>query len=160
MWERGVDDSDFCHVRLGVGTQRLSTWLVAPELGPVDELDPVTSMALRRLIRNRSVVAKVPIAVALVAVPCRHHWRRRCPRPALLRAVLCQLAVLHSPEHLRIVAVVGPAAEADQRLKWLPHHQHPHTVDAAGSARMVYGGLGEAEHDCVPPDGAHHRTLP
>ena len=154
MWERGVDDSDFCHVRLGVGAQRLSTRLVAPELGPVDELDPVTSMALRRLIRNRSVVAKVPIAVALRQFPVVTIGGDDALARALLRAVVCQLAVLHSPEHLRIVAVVGPAAEADwEWLKWLPHHQHPRTVDAAGSARMVYGGLGEAEHDCVPPDG-------
>ncbi len=154
MWERDAGDSDFCHVRLGLGAQRLSTRLEAPELGPVDELDPVTSMALRRLIRNRSVVANVPIAVALRQFPVVTIGGDVALARGLLRAVACQLAVLHSPEHLRIVAVLGPGAQAEwDWLKWLPHHQHPRTFDAAGSARLVYGSLGEAVQDCMPPDG-------
>jgi S-DNA-T family DNA segregation ATPase FtsK/SpoIIIE len=53
MWERGADDPDFCHIRVGRGVQPLATTLVAPELGPIDGLDPVTSTALQRLIRRR-----------------------------------------------------------------------------------------------------------
>ena len=56
MWERRPGDADFGHVRVGLGAQCLSTPLVTPELGPVEELDPVTSMELRRLIRHRSMV--------------------------------------------------------------------------------------------------------
>ena len=153
MWERGVDDSDFCHVRVGLGTQRLSTRLVAPELGPVDELDPVTSMALRRLIRNRSVVAMVPIAVALPQFPVISIGGDDGPARALVRAVPCQLAVLHSPEHLRIVAVVGPAAEADwEWLKWLPHHQHPH-MSTLWDRREWCTAASARPSDCIPPDG-------
>ncbi|MBY0442401.1 MAG: type VII secretion protein EccC, partial [Mycobacteriaceae bacterium] len=33
MWERGPADADFCCVRIGLGSQPLSTPLVAPELG-------------------------------------------------------------------------------------------------------------------------------
>ena len=153
MWERGAGDSDFCHVRVGLGAQRLSTRLVAPELGPVDELDPVTSMALRRLIRNRSVVTKLPIALALPSFPVVNIVGDAAAARALVRAITCQLAVLHTPEHLQIVAVVDAAAEAEwEWLKWLPHHQHPHAVDDLGSARMVYRRLGEAELGCIPAD--------
>ena len=64
---------------------------------------------------------------------------------ALLRAMVCQLAVLHSPEHVKIAAVVRPETEGEwEWLKWLPHHQHPHAVDGAGPARMVYRSFGKA----------------
>ena len=79
MWERGPGDSDFCQVRLGLGAQRLSTRLVAPEVGTLDEFDPVTSMALRRFIRSRSMVANLPDRIgALPATRC--HRQRRCGR--------------------------------------------------------------------------------
>jgi hypothetical protein len=55
---------------VGLRAQALSTRLVAPELmgfdqRVVDELDPVTATALRRLVRGRSVVQNLPIAIAL-----------------------------------------------------------------------------------------------
>ena len=72
---------------------------------------------------------------------------------ALLRAIVCQLAVLHSPEDVRIAAVAGPASRAEwDWLKWLPHHQHPRLVDALGPSRMTYHSLGEAIAACRPPD--------
>ncbi len=152
MWERRPDDPDFCHVRVGLGNERLSTSLVAPELGPIDELDPVTSTAMRRLVRNRSMVTNVPIAPSLHEVSVITIDGDVAAAKALLRAVICQLAVLHGPEHVRVAAVIGSTAEADwDWLKWLPHHQHPRVVDAAGSARMVYRSLGEAEINCLLP---------
>src|SRR6185312_3794647 len=65
MWERRPDDSDFGHVRVGLGAQPLSTRLVPPELGPADELDPVTSTEVNRLIRSRSTMTELPVAIAL-----------------------------------------------------------------------------------------------
>ncbi len=153
MWERGSDDPDFCHIRVGRGDQLLFTTLVAPQLGPIDALDPVTSSALQRLIRRRSVVADVPVAVPLrsysaVAVDGDPPAAR-----ALLRAMICQLAVLHSPEDVRIAAVVGPTSASEwEWLKWLPHHQHPFLVDTLGPARMTYRTLGEAMIGCRPMD--------
>jgi DNA segregation ATPase FtsK/SpoIIIE, S-DNA-T family len=155
MWEREPDESDFCHVRVGLGAQRLSTKLIAPELGPVDELDPVTSSALRRLVRHRSVVTNLPIAVALRGFPSIAVDGDRAAVRGLLRAIVCQLAMLHSPQHLGIVAVVD--AEADEQwewLKWLPHHQHPYAIDAVGPARMTYRSMAEAERHCPALNGA------
>ncbi len=133
MWERRPDDADFCHVRVGCGDRRLSTRLVTPELGPSEELDPVTVSAMRRLIRQRSVVTCLPIAVpfrtfSVITI----HGEANAAR-ALLRAMICQLAVLHGPEHIAIAAVVC----ADTRdewdwLKWLPHHQHSRTSTRSG----------------------------
>src|SRR5262249_17261809 len=49
------------------------------------------------------------------------------------------------------VAVVGTTWDADwDWLKWLPHHQHPHLVDALGPSRMTYRSLEEAITGCRP----------
>ena len=69
--------------------------------------------------------------------------------------MVCQLAILHSPEDVRIAAVVGTTSDAEwDWLKWLPHHQHPRLVDALGPARMTYRSLGEAITACRPPDNS------
>jgi S-DNA-T family DNA segregation ATPase FtsK/SpoIIIE len=140
MWERAVDDPDFCHVRVGRGDQPLSTKLIAPE--PV--LDPVTSSAVSQLIRRRSAVAGVPVVVALRTISALGVDGDPTIGRALLRAVVCQLAVLHSPEDLRIAAVTGTMSAEWDWLKWLPHHRHPRLVDALGPARMTYRTLAEA----------------
>jgi S-DNA-T family DNA segregation ATPase FtsK/SpoIIIE len=155
MWERRSDDADFGHVRVGIGTPCLSTLLVTPDLGPEEDLDPVTSMELRRLIRHRAVVPEAPMAIELTSqAAITVSGDTQCAR-SLLRAVLCQLAVLHSPQDLRIAAAVDPltAAEWDW-LKWLPHHQHPHILDDGGPARMTYATASPAAAALANSEGA------
>jgi S-DNA-T family DNA segregation ATPase FtsK/SpoIIIE len=146
MWERRSTDSDFCRVRVGVGAQPLATGLVCPETGAADERDPVTVTALRRFVRTHSTVSDVPIALALRGLAAVTVDGDAAAARGLLRAMICQLAVLHSPRQLMIVAVVSDEHRAQwEWLKWLPHQQHPSAVDIAGSARMVYGSLAAAE---------------
>jgi S-DNA-T family DNA segregation ATPase FtsK/SpoIIIE len=163
MWERRSTDSDFCHVRVGAGTQRLATRLIAPRLPPVDRLDPVTATALRRFLQTHSTVPDVPIAIALGdAAAVTIAGPAACAR-GLLRAMLCQLAVLHSPAAVLIVGAVSAGNRAHwEWLKWLPHNRHPGAVDDLGAARMIYPTLAAAEaalggvlHDRVPGE-----TLP
>ena len=91
-----------------------------PDLSEVDELDCVTVDAMRGLVGLRSVVADLPMAVSLRS-GATIHGDAEAAR-ALLRAMVCQLAVFHGPEHM---AIVGPNADADwDWLKWLPHHRH------------------------------------
>ena len=71
-------------------------------------MDPVTSTALHRLIHQRSVVKVLPITVALRGFPVVTIDGDAAAARALLRAMVCQLAVLHSPEHVKIAAVVRP----------------------------------------------------
>jgi S-DNA-T family DNA segregation ATPase FtsK/SpoIIIE len=153
MWERRIDDSDFCHIRVGLGDQPVCTSLVAPGLGPIDSLDPVTSSALRRMIQRRSVVADVPVVLPLRTISAITVDGDPGDARALLRAMVCQVAVLHSPDDVRIAAVVARASDAEwDWLKWLPHHQHPRLVDTLGPSRMTYRSLGEASMACRPPD--------
>ncbi len=146
MWERRPQDHDFGLIRVGMGTQHLSTRLVPPELDPVEDLDPVTSMELRRLIHSRSTVPDLPVSLALKGFPTVTMRGDVATIRKLLRAVICQLAVLHSPSHLQIMAVVDPLTATEwEWLKWLPHHQYPDIVDDGGPARMRYGSLASAE---------------
>jgi S-DNA-T family DNA segregation ATPase FtsK/SpoIIIE len=125
MWERRPGDPDFCLVRVGIGEVAPSTELTTPDLRGVDELDPVTTTALRRLVDDRSVVANAPIALSLqsfsvITVEGDEHVAR-----ALIRSMICQLAVLHGPDHITICAVADAETCPDwDWLKWLPHHQH------------------------------------
>jgi S-DNA-T family DNA segregation ATPase FtsK/SpoIIIE len=149
MWERAIDDADFCDVRIGRGEQPLSTALVAPGPGP----DPVTSSAVSRLIRRRSAVVDVPVVVSLRACSAVAFDGDPAAARALMRAMLCQVAVLHSPEDLRIAVVTESMCAEWEWLKWLPHHQHPRLVDALGPARMAYRSLAEAT--CGADSSAH-----
>jgi DNA segregation ATPase FtsK/SpoIIIE, S-DNA-T family len=145
IWERGSDDPDFCQIRVGSGQVPLAATLVAPALGPTDGMDPVTSTAVQRLIRRRSTVADVPVVVPLRSFSAVTVDGDLSAARALVRAMVCQLAVLHSPDDVGIAAVVGPEQETEwEWLKWLPHHQHPRLVDALGPVRMTYRSLGEA----------------
>jgi S-DNA-T family DNA segregation ATPase FtsK/SpoIIIE len=145
MWERRPGDADFGRVRVGTGHQPLCTALVPPTLGAAEEHDPLTVAAMRRLIRQRSTITDVPVVVAL----CEHSVLSVegdvSAARALMRAMVCQLAVSHGPDHLAIAAAVGPETRDEwDWLKWLPHHQHRREVDAVGPLRLVYGSLSEA----------------
>jgi S-DNA-T family DNA segregation ATPase FtsK/SpoIIIE len=145
MWERRVADSDFCHVRVGTGKQRLATRLVPPPMGPVQRLDPVTETALRRFLETHSTVPDTPTIIDLREIEAVTVGGNTTHARALLRAMICQLAVLHSPRLVSIAAAVSGRNQAHwDWLKWLPHNQHPRAHDRLGSARMVYPSLAAA----------------
>jgi S-DNA-T family DNA segregation ATPase FtsK/SpoIIIE len=139
MGERRPGDADFCDVRVGVGVRRAAAALIAPELAPRGAADPVTAEAVQRLVEARAGVDQVPVTVDLRA----HHVitvaGEAAAARALIRAMVCQLAVLHDPADVRVMSVVDAAGtEHWEWLKWLPHHQSPRAVDGAGSARLTF----------------------
>jgi S-DNA-T family DNA segregation ATPase FtsK/SpoIIIE len=148
MWERRASDPDFCLARVGVGTQPLATRLVAPEPPAAHEPpDPVTETALRRFLSAHSLIAAAPITIGLGAVGTVTIDGDLASVRGLLRAMICQLAVLHPPDQLLLVAVISEANRAHwDWLKWLPHNRHPSAADAVGPARLVYASMAEARH--------------
>jgi S-DNA-T family DNA segregation ATPase FtsK/SpoIIIE len=156
MWERRIDDTDFGHVRVGLGSQDLSTPLVEPTLGPPESSDPVTTLALQRLVRHRSSVPDLPVSIDIMRLAAVTVDGDAAAGRSLLRALICQLAVMHGPHDLRIAAVVDPIAAREwDWLKWLPHHRHSHAVDDGGPARMTFSTLSAAESALAHGDGAH-----
>jgi DNA segregation ATPase FtsK/SpoIIIE, S-DNA-T family len=139
MWERRTNDDDSLDVRVGVGKQRMTMKLVPPETKPVEDLEPMTSMALRRFVAAHSNVINVPRSMHY-AEASRHVLRG--DRELVLdniRAQLCQLAVLHSPDDVLMAVVASPERMPEWHwMKWLPHLQHPSDEDGAGPVRMFY----------------------
>ncbi|NEW35067.1 type VII secretion protein EccCa [Nocardia cyriacigeorgica] len=146
MWERRPADPDFGHVRVGIGSHRLATKLARPETGPLEDLEPVSTVALRRFVRTHSVVHRLPTAVSLRAFPAINIGGVPAEARTLVRAMLMELAAFHGPDHVAIAIVCAdPDGPNWEWAKWLPHLQHPTQRDGMGSARMMYGSLGELE---------------
>ncbi|WP_329412284.1 type VII secretion protein EccCa [Nocardia vinacea] len=146
MWERRPNDPDFAHVRVGVGSHRLATRLGRPETGPVEDLEPVSTVALRRFVRTHSVVHQLPTALALRAFPAVAIGGDRDQARRLARAMLMEYATFHGPDHAAVAVICAdPDDAAWSWAKWLPHVQHPTERDGVGSARMMYASLAEFE---------------
>lgn len=166
LWERRVTDDDFGQIRVGRGRQRMATRLVAPQTGPLDELEPVCAWALRRLIRAHSVLPDLPVAIALCSL------RRVCvrslpgawglePARSLARSILAQYTVWHSPAEARLAVIVSPAAAPLwDWVKWLPHVQHPSLTDDVGALRMVTTDPAEVSEWLTAPGMADVNGVP
>lgn len=151
MWERRPGDKDFCHARIGLGSQRLATRLVAPETGPVEELEPIAAVSLRRFVRTHSTVPDLPTAIAVKGFASVQLTGDRAQAREMTRAMLLQLAMFQGPDQVLIAVVCGPdTAREWEWAKWLPHTQHPDSQDGVGTERMVYGSIREAHAGLHP----------
>ncbi|GAA1929686.1 type VII secretion protein EccC [Streptantibioticus ferralitis] len=146
VWERRINDEDFAQVRIGVGPQQLASPLVAPTTAPVDELEPLTSAAMRQFLSAHGALDGLPMAVSLRSF--YHLTVSGTPESVYgnARAMLAQLAALHSPEDLVIAVVAGRGAASEwEWTKWLPHTQLPGSLDGAGTRRLFSDDLSELE---------------
>ncbi|MBF6061740.1 type VII secretion protein EccCa [Nocardia terpenica] len=142
MWERRPGDKDFCHARIGLGGQRLATRLVSPETGPVEELEPIAAVSLRRFVRTHSTVPDLPTAIAVKGFATIQLNGDRAQARDMTRAMLLQLCMFQAPDQVLIAVVCGAdTAREWEWIKWLPHTQHPESQDGVGTERMVYGSV-------------------
>ncbi|MEU3459434.1 type VII secretion protein EccCa [Streptomyces sp. NPDC006733] len=146
LWERRVSDEDFGEVRMGVGDQRLAMKLTPLSTKPVEDLEPLSAHALRSFTKAYSTVRDQPIAIYLRA------WSKVLLRGDeelvrdLVRGLLGQLAVFHSPDDLWIALCVSDERRAAwEWAKWLPHGLHRHDEDGAGPVRMITSAFNELE---------------
>ena len=149
MWERKADGSDvwFGVARVGVGVTDLveaqAAVFAEPQDMPTDiELEPVTGKVLQEFVRYQTVAYRLPALVSLMVEP---GYALRGPRErvlGLMRAIICQLAFFHGPDHLRLVVVTSDVSQWDW-VKWLPHVGDSAVADGAGPVRMVYGSVAD-----------------
>lgn len=146
LWERRFGDPDFGEIRVSTGKQRLAVKLVTPETKPVEDLEPMSALALRRFVRAHSNLPGIAMALQVRA------FRRLVFRGDvdgsrdMLRSMLCQAATFHSPDDLKIATVVGAeTAPLWDWVKWLPHAAHDREVDALGTRRLMTNSLTELE---------------
>jgi S-DNA-T family DNA segregation ATPase FtsK/SpoIIIE len=146
LWERRSGDTDFAEIRVAVGPQKLAIAVVPPQTRPVEDLEPLSAVALRRFVRAHSVVPDLPLAIALRAFSRVVLRGDREPVLALARAMICQLAMFHSPDDVTIAVVAAAEhAPAWNWVKWLPHTQDDRRSDAAGPLRLVFGSMSALE---------------
>ncbi|WP_078947994.1 type VII secretion protein EccCa [Streptomyces griseus] len=147
VWERRAGDEDFAQVRIGLGAQALATPLIAPEHGPVEQLEPLTAGAMQRFLAVHSTLEDLPMAVSLrafyyVTISGDPHSVR-----SSARAMAGSLAALHSPEDLVLVVAAGREELPHwEWAKWLPHTQSSGAVDGAGSRRLIDSDTRELEN--------------
>ncbi|MEJ3653951.1 type VII secretion protein EccCa [Actinomycetes bacterium KLBMP 9759] len=155
LWERGPADPDFAHLRIGVGGQRLATRLVAPHTGPVEDIEPVAALALRRFLLSHSVVAELPIALSLRSTSAV--WLEPADDAgmphvrSLALAMVAQYALWHSPADALLAVVAPPHLVPHwEWVKWLPHCAHPRRSDAVGPLRMITSDLDDVRRWLLP----------
>jgi DNA segregation ATPase FtsK/SpoIIIE, S-DNA-T family len=138
LWERRPADWDYTIVRIGLGPQELATRLVPPDTKPVDELEPLCAMALRKFVTTYSTVPDLPVAVALRGFARIYVTGDRERGRALARAMVAQLTTFHTPNDvLTAFCVRQEDRGAWEWAKWLPHALHPGKLDAVGPIRLV-----------------------
>ncbi len=137
LWERRRDDADFGVARIGAGPQALATTLVPPATRPLEALEPLSALALRRFITSYTAVPDLPAAMAVNGF-ARVYLRGDPDRVrGLARALLAQLATFHAPDDLLIAVCATPQLREEwEWVKWLPHALHPEKTDALGPVRL------------------------
>ncbi|WP_194915281.1 type VII secretion protein EccCa [Catenulispora rubra] len=138
LWERRPSHEDFGRVRIGLGTRRAALEFVPPQTKPVEDLEPLCAISLRRFIRAHQSVTGVPIALGLRNFTSVEFAGHADAAAGLIRSMLGQLAVFHSPDELKIAVLTDEAGLAEwDWVKWLPHARHAKEEDEAGPLRLV-----------------------
>ncbi|WP_128429823.1 type VII secretion protein EccCa [Streptomyces cyaneus] len=145
LWERRASHDDFARVRAGLGSRRAALHFIPPETKPVEDLEPLSAISLRRFIKAHQTVEGMAVPVSLRNFSSVEFAGDGTYAYALVRSMLCQLAVFHSPDELRIAVLADERGRADwDWVKWLPHNAHPREHDAAGALRLV-----ATDHDAL-----------
>ena len=148
LWERRPDGPDFLDLRLGWGDRPTAMTLELGQGGDPGLRD--RAMAARD---RHATLRVVPLVVSLQRVGSIGVSGDRARLDGLARALLLQVATLHSPEEVVLAAAV-PASEAGAWawLGWLPHARSerspaglPLVESGEGAAALLDRRLGLVE---------------
>ncbi len=139
LWERRPEDPDFLMVRVGKGRQPLSVKIEFPSQQKTSS--PLTQ-ELQQLKDDFAFVKDVPCSIPLTKVKSLGITGRRQDVAAFTHGMLCQIAVHHSPQEVRILGIYPTSQKHD--WEWL--QQLPHTVPLkmGKQRRLVAEGQEEA----------------
>ncbi len=145
VWERRRDDPDFLHVRIGLGDASLATPIqVGNRLDPLADYDWESLRAAQRLASRMGRVANQPGVVDLAGCGVVSVLGPPDLTAALTRAMLCQVAVLHAPDDVRVAVEISGGGDWDwDWVKWLPHTIEPDAYGPAGVLPLVAKEPGE-----------------
>jgi S-DNA-T family DNA segregation ATPase FtsK/SpoIIIE len=127
LWSRRPDAPRFLDVRAGTATlgSRLS---FDTQHGSSRRTAPAAKAALDELTARYQHIARVPFGLSLAVQGSIGVAGDPASALEAARALLCQLAALHSPAEVIITGFCGPHAWQDwDWLKWLPHTSSAHS---------------------------------
>ena len=160
LWERRPDDPEFLELRVGEGPVPVAMRLKPPPVGgPGESADPVCLVAIEDLLRAASYV-DAAVTVDLKKTVVGIHGPRETSLE-VARALLCRLAVTHSPHDVRIRVSSRSLGDWDW-MKWLPHTSSSaaRTVTVTDGDFIAIGaGQGGAETH-IEVDGSSDRLGP
>ncbi|WP_207938925.1 type VII secretion protein EccCa [Actinomadura darangshiensis] len=129
VWERRRGDPDHLRVRIGTGSGPLAlTMTTNRRSDPAVEYDPRSLHAAEELVRTQGTVEGQPAWIDLGRAGVVSLLGPPAQTEAAAAALLCQLAVLHAPDDVRL-AVVTAGDPAWEWAKWLPHTFEPDARD-------------------------------
>ncbi|MDX3663767.1 type VII secretion protein EccCa [Streptomyces sp. ID05-26A] len=138
LWERRGSHDDFGRVRIGLGSQQAAMTFTPPSTKPIEDLEPLSAISLRRFAETYRTVTGIPVSVGLRSFTSIEFAGEREEAAALLRSMIAQMVVFHAPDELRVAVLTSPSSQAEwDWVKWLPHSAHPEARDAAGPLRML-----------------------
>ena len=147
QWSRAANSDFYAATRIGIGAEpavdRLlkpaGGELIGPDAAPQPHLEPVSHMWVTKFLRTHGLIHDCPKLVLLRTFPTIAIGGDPRGAAALLRAVICHLAVFHPPDLLQIrVLTDNPEDPEWSWIKWLPHVQHRTDTDAAGTTRLIF----------------------
>ncbi len=148
QWSRASNADFYAATRIGLGSEAAVDRLLKPAVGgdlagpagaPQPHLEPVSHMWVTKFLRTHGLLHDCPKLVQLRTFPSIAVGGDLEGSSALLRAMICHLAVFHPPDMLQIrVLTDNPEDPNWAWVKWLPHVQHQSDTDAAGTTRMVF----------------------
>ncbi|MEU0497118.1 type VII secretion protein EccCa [Mycobacterium sp. NPDC006124] len=148
QWSRASNADFFAAARIGTGLEAAVDRLLKPNVGgelagpqaaPQPHLEPVSHMWVTKFLRTHGLIHDCPKLVQLRSFATIAVGGDPAGAAALLRAMICHLAVFHPPDLLQIRVLTDNPEDPDWAwLKWLPHAQHQTDTDAAGATRLVF----------------------
>ena len=121
LWERRPEDDDFLYLRMGKTTLPSTVIVKAPQA----KTNSDTQNAAEELAKEFEFVPDVPITLPLPELGSVGVTGARGPVVDFARAMVCHLAVHHSPDEVRILGIYPHEQSREwEWLKWLPHTNH------------------------------------
>ncbi len=153
LWVRHEDAPDFLGLRAGIGPVPALVTAEVPDQG-----DRALRAEAEQQIGGRAVLPEQPVVLDLRELALAAVVGPTETVDAWVRAAVVRLAATHSPNEVRLAAVLGQhRTHTEAWLRWLPH-----AAPRTGGAPCVAIGAGDGQvllEDLVATDGGTDHTV-